>query len=214
MDNDHKWSLPGDEYMLGTRLSTLCPLNSCPVLQKKKKVSSLFNITQAFYLIQTQILSPAPPFCSRSGKTREAPESVLPPKDLTLQLWKEFNTKGECEKIMSYGVCWNVKSRCQVPQEGGGGTEVITDCPQGQQRGRILQVLREIQETNLTWRDSRSMSGSCPEQALACHLRWRQQRETFHFSPCSCILKPFEIRIYLVLSNSFTLKYQKNWSFI
>lgn len=41
-DNDHKWSLPGDEYMLGTGLSTPCPLNSCPILQKKKKVSNLF----------------------------------------------------------------------------------------------------------------------------------------------------------------------------
>lgn len=197
--------------MLGTGLSTPCPLNSCPVLQKKKKVSSLFNITQTFYLIQTQILNPA---VRDQGKQEKHQRVSFHPKSVLFNCKKNLIQGGEYEKITSYRVCWNVKSRCQVPQEGGGGTEVITDCPQGQQRGRILQVLREIQETNLTWRESRSMSGSCPEQALARHLRWWQQREAFHSSPRSCILKPFEIQIYLVLSNSFTLKYQKNWSFI
>lgn len=180
--------------MLGTGLSTRCPLNSCPILQKKKKVSNLFNITQTSDLLQTQILNPAYTAVLDQGKQEKRQSVSFHPKGLLFNWKKNLIQRGENEKIMSYGVCWNVKSRCQVPQKRGGGTEVITDFPQGnKQRGSYR-----------CWERLWSMAGSCPEQALARHLRWQQQRETFHSSPPSCILQPFEIQIYLVPTNSFT----------
>ena len=75
--------------MLGTGLSTSCPLNPYSTEEEKGKQPIQYH-TQTSDLIQTQILNPALQCRSRPGKTRGAPESVLAPKDLTLQLEKEI----------------------------------------------------------------------------------------------------------------------------
>ena len=80
-------------------------MNSCPILQKKKKVSNLFNITQTSDLLQTQILNPAYTAVLDQGKKEKRQSVSFHPKGLLFNWKKNLIQRGENEKIMSYGVC-------------------------------------------------------------------------------------------------------------